>query len=492
MKFTLPPNLPDADARELEKACVLGGPDGMPQAGRVTVEPGLLTITRDTAESGCLRLPWRINGAGQIMCTTATLIEQPQSYQLLIELARGKVNQLRGQAADWMMGGLTMPQALNQQIHDATRAFARAVAHFPSDESLHQAENALSLACGAADELLHTYANQVFQFRQQRQSQLDTLLGLRLGPIIPTDPEASALVDTCNMISLAFPIAEISPTEGDFHWEDHDRFVEWARDLGVLLHGGPLIDFSPARLPPWLWLWQRDRGRIAKLLCEYTVEVLDRYRDITTWQLTAGTNLPDVLALTDDELLWVALQVADTAHRAAPDVEIVIGLSQPWGDYMAEEDRIYSPFIFADTLLRSGATVAAIDLEVVMGTTPRGSYCRDLLDFSRMLDLYSLLAVPLQVTLGYPATTELDSAADSEADVGAGTWRSDINPQAQSDWAAEFASLALAKPYVRAVQWVNFMDAQPHLFPNVGLIDAAGKPRLALQRIRRLREKYLK
>ena len=49
---------------------------------------------------------------------------------------------------------------------------------------------------------------------------------------------------------------------------------------------------------------------------------------------------------------------------------------------------------------------------MVMGVTPRGSYCRDLLDASRVLDLYALLGMPLQVTLGYPSAGGADPLAD--------------------------------------------------------------------------------
>ena len=76
--------------------------------------------------------------------------------------------------------------------------------------------------------------------------------------------------------------------------------------------------------------------------------------------------------------------------------------------------RTHSPFIFTDTLIRSGLNPAAVDVEVVMGVGGRGSYCRDALDTSRLLDLYALLGVPLRVTLGYPSADGSDPDADPE------------------------------------------------------------------------------
>src|SRR5437588_5381656 len=118
---------------------------------------------------------------------------------------------------------------------------------------------------------------------------------------------------------------------------------------------------------------------------------------------------------------------------------------------MAVEERTHSPFIFADTLVRSELKLSSLDLELVMGVTPRGSYCRDLLETSRLLDLYSLLGVPLRITLGYPSATEADDNADPELRVDGGRWRSGFTPEVQADWASSFAALALAKPYTQAV-----------------------------------------
>ena len=129
-----------------------------------------------------------------------------------------------------------------------------------------------------------------------------------------------------------------------------------------------------------------------------------RYRHrIRRWQLTAASNSASVLSLTEDELLGLTYRLAEAARQIDPTLEIVVGVAQPWGEYMATVERTHSPFVFADTLIRSGMNLAALDVELVMGSSLRGSYCRDLLEASRLLDLYALLGVPLRVTLATPA-----------------------------------------------------------------------------------------
>src|SRR5438105_3175983 len=106
MTFQVPVGLPPDAARELERACLAGGPDNMPGPTQIHTSPGLLKTTRSMDESGNLIAPWPIAGVGQVMGTSATLMERVRPYNLLLELARGKINQVRCQKIDWSSGGL--------------------------------------------------------------------------------------------------------------------------------------------------------------------------------------------------------------------------------------------------------------------------------------------------------------------------------------------------------------------------------------------------
>src|SRR5436309_389188 len=100
MTFHLPAGLTADTARELERACLAGGPDNMPWPTQLHTSPGMLSLGRSMDESGYLVAPWPIDTIGQVMGTSATLMERVRPYNFVIELARGKVNQLRCQASD--------------------------------------------------------------------------------------------------------------------------------------------------------------------------------------------------------------------------------------------------------------------------------------------------------------------------------------------------------------------------------------------------------
>src|ERR671936_2157078 len=95
ISFLLPSGLSREATRALDRACMAGGPDNMPWPTEVRVEKDHLVLHRAVDESGYLVVPWLLPDAGLLMSTSATLMERPQPYHLTVELARGKVNQVR-------------------------------------------------------------------------------------------------------------------------------------------------------------------------------------------------------------------------------------------------------------------------------------------------------------------------------------------------------------------------------------------------------------
>jgi hypothetical protein len=493
MTFNLPPDLPLDAQEELERSSVAGGQDNMPYPTQAFVEDGQMVLSRQVDESGSLQAPWIVEDFGLLMTGSATLMERLLPYSLPVELARGKVNQVRCQTADWLMGGLIMPDSLEGEIRDAYHAFSHAISSSSAAEAIPHANVAMKHAHFAAQHLVQVYMNQVFQVRHTRQPHLDTQFGCRLQSREPTGAGAKAYLDAFNTVHLPLAWRDIQPEPDRYCWEQQDRMVEWAISRGLKVVAGPLVDFSGRTLPDWIWEKESELLSLSGMVCEHLERVIKRYQShIRTWQVTAGSNCAGVLAMRDEELIWLTVRLAETVKKVNAQLETVVGVAQPWGDYLAEQERTQSPFLFADTLLRTGVKPAALDLEIVMGVAPRGNYCRDLLDFSRLLDLYALLGVPLQVTLGYPSSRAADLNADPDLRVNAGYWKDGFSPSSQADWAASFASLALCKPYVRSVVWSHFTDAEPHHFPNCGLLDVDNQPKPALDPLTQLRQVHLK
>ena len=108
LKFRLTPPELSETLPELRRA-YFTGLDRTPEALGVELRPGLLVCHRDSPDSGRLHVPFPVEGYGLPFVGTATLAERPTPYGLAVELARGKLNDVRGQAADWRHLGLQLP-----------------------------------------------------------------------------------------------------------------------------------------------------------------------------------------------------------------------------------------------------------------------------------------------------------------------------------------------------------------------------------------------
>jgi hypothetical protein len=278
MLFQLPPTFADESLRqELERASVTGGQDNMPYPTDAVVDGQRLTVTRTVEESGNLQTPWPVATFGQLMASTATLMERPTPYQLSIELARGKINQVRSQVAEWSQGGLLVSEALHQQIRTATQAFGRALLAVPAPEADALAATALQLAHQAAHDLTQAYIQRVFELRHERQPKFDTLQSCRLEAGEPDTAVGRALTPAFNAVSLPFSWQQIEPTPGQFNFEAQDRLANWALTNNLKIVGGPLIDFAGRNLPDWLWSDGCDLHKLSHQLANYVEVIVRRY-----------------------------------------------------------------------------------------------------------------------------------------------------------------------------------------------------------------------
>ncbi len=483
--FQLPAGLTSEAARALERTCMAGGPENVPWPSQVRLRGNQMLVSHSMEDSGSgfLQVPWHIAGHGLLLGATNTVMERQVPYNLLLELARGKVHQVRCQMHDWRTIGIPISAELEDRVGQLAQHFGQAVLADSANEMNTLAQQVLVEAYSLADQLVQTYTSQVFRIRQEMVARLDTTLGPRLGTI-PAPDLAEQLRASCNSVTIPLSWNQVELEETVYRWQAYDAVVDWAVAQGWHVTAGPLVDFTSAALPAWLWVWENDISALALFMCRYVESAVRRYGNrIRRWQLTAGSNCASVLGLSEDELLGLTGRLVETGRQVDPGLELSIGIAQPWGDFMACSPRNHSPYLFADTLIRYGVHLSAIDIEVVMGIDPRGSYCRDALEVSRILDLYALLGVPLRVTLGYPAQTGPDHDSNPELSLSAGFWGDGFNPETQARWAESFVSLALSKPRVQAVQWTHFSDAEMHQFPHCGLVDSQGQARPALARL---------
>jgi Glycosyl hydrolase family 10 len=492
MRFRVPADLAEFATHDLLGSSVAGGHDRAPTPTQCALEGNQLVLRRDLNESGPAYVRWLVQRLGNLTTPTTTLMFRERPYHLVAELARGKINQVRNQYAEWLGGGLTAAPDLEKLLAQAVHVFGKAVLGGADPAADRAADEALALAHEAATLMVRRYEEQVFRLRHQRQLKLETTLGCRIVAVPPRGID-DAFRLSFNTACVPLTWRSIEPIESSYRWDEADAVVDWALERNLRVFAGPLIDFSDNSLPDFVLKLRGEPLSFKSLMCDYVETVVNRYRGkVTRWQITSGANGANTLGISEEDLIRLTAVAADAAWQIDSSLQLTFGLSQPWGDYLAATPNEYSPFVYADTLLRSGLPFAGVDIEWFFGTTPRGSYCRDTLAASQLLDLYGVLGVPLQVALAYPSSAAPDPHADPIERVdGGGRWH-DFSPDAQADWATTFASLAMCKSFVSGVVWDHLSDAAPHRIPNAGLVDGRGSIKPAFERLRQLRETHLK
>lgn len=489
--FLLPNPVPPAAESLLRLASLAGGYDQTPTPTAVRVEADRLVLTRESSESGYLVVPWPVGAGGAVVTTSATIRERPEPYRLLTELARGKLNQVRTQLGEWRDIGLQTPGDFDADLTELTRLFGQAV--LDSDGAADAAASrVLDRGYVLADRLVRFYLDQMFATRHQDEGKLGSLLTARTpAPIAP--PLVAEYRRAFSAVRVGVRWADIEPEESRYNWERLDAAVESAEELGLQVVFGPVIDLSPGMLPAWAEGWRGDLPTLAAFMCDYLETIVARYKDrVRRWVVCGGFNHADGLGLSDDDRLRLAARLFEAAGPIDPDLDFALGVAQPFGDYLVSGDQTISPLAFADDLIRAGARIGGIELELRFGSLPRGSFPRDLLDASRLLDLFSILGPPLDVLLSYPAGAGPDAAAQAHGEVlWSPAWRGPPTPETQAEWGMSFVALALCKPQVRSVTWDHWADAEPHLTPNGGLIAVSGRANPLLGRLQGLRAAHL-
>ncbi len=174
----------------------------------------------------------------------------------------------------------------------------------------------------------------------------------------------------------------------------------------------------------------------------------------------------------------IAARVIQIARQSDPSAQLTIGVDRPWAEWLGSSHFQLGPLHLCDYLLRAELGISGVAIEIAPGYSQPGSHLRDLFELSRLLDLYSLLNVPLHLWMVLPSGDGADPNAEAGIRVETPQWPSAPNPASQAEWGEKWIALAVAKPFVRTVSWLQASDALPHIFPHGGLVgaDQAAKP----------------
>jgi hypothetical protein len=479
----------DAPAR-----AYFAGIDEIPWQTRVQWSNDQLLVERGEFESGNFFVPYAVEGRGELVLSTGSLMEREQPYHLAVELARGTLNRLRNQLAALEAIGLATPTNLEAHLAVAREHLSRATTgqHEPA-EAARRADLAIRAALDGVWLLSDAYAAQALAARHQQAGRLGTLVGVNLeGP--PPGPAMTAeLAAACNTIAVPFNWRQIEVREGTRDWSLCDQQIEWCRSAGFKICGGPLLAIDRWSLPDWMYLWgEDDVESFRACVAEHIQAVVSRYvGKVHLWICAARLNVENDFGHGEDERLRLAVMSIEKIRRLDPRAPIVLSIDQPWGSFMSRKECDLAPLQFADALARADLGLAGIGLEINFGYAPGGSEPRDPLELGRQIDRFSMLGLPLLVSLTVPSGSGPDPLArrpDRPVCYAAG---GELSPETQRAWGEQYLGGLLAKQPVQAIIWSQLCDSRPHAFSHGGLFDAADRPKPIVELLASLKREHL-
>lgn len=454
------------------------GIDGIPWPCKVSVNDGLLSVTRNREGSGKTFVPLPFEDHGFLTVPTGTLLERERPYCLLTEVARGTLNRLRNQMSIWKEGGLTIPGTIHGLCASSITYLNNAIIHESTEQQQSLSRKSLDQAMDAVFELSRVFGHDVTQFRKEND---------QAHPFWMSDTISFGNLPRKNVIEQTttppvFDLARITP-------DDLDPESGASVDRRIIL--GPFLDASANAFSPELVECGDHEFRRDKLSQTLESSLQALTPEISLLHVAAGLNGMGHRHLSYPQQLETTSRLLEITSQSDTDLPTLVSFDFPWGERLASAVGGTHPLQIADSLLRQGSQISFLGIEVNLGYWPAGSVIRDPLQWIDMLDLWTQLGLPLILLLRAPTWRMADEDAgparlnDDLTTAGrqiANTFNSDSDSDVLN-CLETILPMLVARPAVHGVIWTQDRDDDDPRYPLGGLYDKEGYPKQILKLI---------
>ena len=499
MRFTVA--RPDRLRAPAELAAVhVVGPGERVEPARITREGGLLIVDRPGSGSARLRCPWPVPGFGTPVvatCSLAEFAEGAEPHRLEVELARGLVSVTREQVAAAARANVELPPEVLLDLDRAWVEFVRGAcagrpdaagngdARAPSPaERADAAERSIAAACGVADAVAAARADRRLSLVRKQSSHPPASLAVRAGG--GRDAKArlpAALFGPFRTALVPGGWASVEADRGRRDWSALDAALDRCDAVGAVPAVGPLLNFNPGGLPPWLADYRGSPGNLESLCADFVETAIARVTGrVRMIEVCGGANVGGALGLDEPTRLGLVARTVQVARGVDEENRLFLRISRPFGDYLSLGQHRLAPLQFADALSRAGVGLDGVTLELAIGFPESGTPPRTLAGYERLLAGWSKLGVPLRISLAVPAVPPAARGEGPPADPD--DWRAGGSEPHQAEWLRHHLPLFFATDPVIEVEWALARDAPPGAPPEElaggGLLTADGTRRPAL------------
>ncbi len=402
----------------------LGG-DGMAADVAITLQDDQLVCTRKAGEPVAIVVPYRTEALSPepeyalpdtLWLRTCLLPGREKPYLLNLELARHRIMTFLTKLEDWSLFDLSGEHPVMQRFVQAQQLFTDALVACPSDADAQAAQQADRLARQALCQAIIASRDLAIESARRSVSEGSGEVGARPGdrtqigcavrPGLFDDTTRHTVERIADFLCMPMRWVDMEPREGSYAFGPTDRWIEWAiRTAHKPVVAGPVVNFSKANTPEWLYIWENDYETLRDLMHEHTRHIVTRYRrTVTRWTVASGLHLNSNFRFDLDQIMDLTSMCVSLVRKLQPKAVIQLGIEQPFGEYFATNRASIPPLLYADMVLQAGVRIDALAVEVDLaehepleqtGARPM----RDELSISCMLDRIGALDRPVFVSL---------------------------------------------------------------------------------------------
>jgi GH35 family endo-1,4-beta-xylanase len=487
LKFLVFEDGQPASSFPLRGAHLLGA-DDVGMRGSVRFENGMIICEKAALGSAALALQVAVEDVGELILQTCLLPDREEPYYLFIELARQRLMKMLAKQEDWALFEVADDHPAARRIALAKKKFIEALSATDNPaEAQNLAKQALVAGIDASEELALAHAGLLLERRNFTGAGPRNIIGCGVGLNQRPDRLGSAILGNFDYLRINTPWRQLEPTEQEHNWAPLDAWCEWAFRNKLPVVAGPIVSFSPQSTPDWLYIWEHDYDTVRDLLYEHIERVVQRYRGVVTlWNVVSGVHVNNHFTFNFEQLMDVTRMSIMLVKKVQPNARTLIEITHPFGEYYAANPRSIPPIMYAEMVLQAGIPFDGFGLKLLVGQGREGQTTRDLMAISGLIDRFNGLGKPVHIT-GVAAPSEPQNGAAGDT-VHAGYWRKPWSAAVQAHWLEAMYHVALSKPFVESISWLELMDREGSEMPTAGLINDKLQPRPAYKRLITLRK----
>jgi len=461
----------------------LRGADGKAIRGQVDIENNRIICRYQGNQSVALSLRYPAGSVGEMMLQTCLLPQRQEPYVLSVELARHRTKLFIAKSEVWQMFDLSQEHPAMELWEEARVLFTKALTIDNVQDANRCALRSLHRAVQATERLSMTHAEVLLHRRYGSQPVSSTSFGTSVSP----DRDGKGLRDlvASSVGVLAIPIRwrDIEPEPGQQDWSSIDRWISWAQEINMPLLAGPLLDFSPENLPDWMVEFQSDYDECRNRVYDYAEGVVSRYGGaVNMWNLASGINIHETFTFSASQVFDLIRTVRLLVRQVQSTARTMVEIRQPFGEHCATDSASIDPLSFVHQLAQEGITIDAVGVQLLFGQHEKGRTVRDLMQISDLLDHYHVLETPLIISAAGLPSREIDPHG--------GHWHGSYTDEVQARWISRLVGLALSKPTVESIIWVDLFDHDQAILPEAGLVTSGGDLKPAFTQWRGIRKRF--